>query len=237
MSNAWFQFKKFKVAQDNCAMKVTTDACIQGAWTPTSINNCNILDIGTGTGLLSLMLAQRNEHALIDAVEIDTNAAEQAKVNFNQSTFSNRISVHNCNILEFKSDKVYDLIICNPPFFTNNLLGPNIAKNNARHTISFSLQQLLNFSYEYLSEDGMFSLLLPTKEFEKLNTSIINSGFSIYQKLQIQHKQNTEYKRTICILTKKRGHLVNNESLTILQTDNTPTLEFKNLMSDFYLNY
>src|SRR5205085_2984467 len=122
-SNSYFQFKQFRVQQEATAMKVSTDACIQGAWTPIEPFVKNVLDIGTGTGLLSLMVAQRNNHILIDAIELDENAAQQATENIHASPWGDRINIVNGDIRNYTFNRQYDLIICNPPFFQNSLLG------------------------------------------------------------------------------------------------------------------
>ncbi|MGN6568280.1 MAG: tRNA1(Val) (adenine(37)-N6)-methyltransferase, partial [Flavipsychrobacter sp.] len=143
MSNQYFQFKQFRIEQDKCAMKVSTDACIQGAWTPIHDHVRHVLDIGTGTGLLSLMLAQRDPRMHIDAVELDEQAATQAKENIVSSPFSERIDIIHGDAKEYQANQQYDLIICNPPFFQNSLLGDNSKRNTARHTLSFSYEDLL----------------------------------------------------------------------------------------------
>jgi tRNA1Val (adenine37-N6)-methyltransferase len=114
MSNTWFQFRNFTLQQDRCAMKITTDACIQGAWTPLAPMPQNVLDIGTGTGLLALMLAQRFPEVHIDAVEYDQSAAAQAQENTDASPFAARIRVINADIRSFSAETQYDNIICNP---------------------------------------------------------------------------------------------------------------------------
>src|SRR5437763_1278410 len=115
MSQSYFQFKQFTIHQDHCAMKVSTSACIQGAWTPIPDNAGSALDVGTGTGLLSLMLAQRAPQLSIDSIEIDAIAAAQANENVHQSPFADHIHLMQCDAKEYNPEKKYDLIICNPP--------------------------------------------------------------------------------------------------------------------------
>ena len=137
MANQYFQFKQFTVQQDACAMKVTTDACLFGAWVANRINGLDLkgkhfLDIGTGTGLLSLMVAQQTD-ASIDAVEIETAAANQAQENFEQSPWNNKLFLHNSSIQTFIPQHKYDFIFTNPPFFFNDLKSKNHARNIALH--------------------------------------------------------------------------------------------------------
>src|SRR5688500_11779251 len=129
MANQYFQFKQFSIQQDRCAMKVSTDACIQGAWTPIADNVKDVLDIGAGTGLLSLMLAQRNYDIRIDAVELDVEAAQQAKENVASSPWKDRVEVIQADVTQHSFTKLYDMVICNPPFFNNSLLGDTDTRN------------------------------------------------------------------------------------------------------------
>ena len=145
--NTWFQFKQFTIHQEKTAMKVCTDACLFGAWVANKIelneiNADNILDIGCGTGLLSLMLAQKTK-AQIDAVEIDKNAFEQAKENINLTEWKEQINIHHGSIIDFKSNKKYDLIICNPPFYENQLKSVDSARNKAMHATTLSYKDLI----------------------------------------------------------------------------------------------
>src|SRR5688572_25058776 len=134
MPNTYFQFKQFTIHQDRSAMKVTTDACLFGAWCATEINQDNkrLLDIGTGTGLLSLMIAQKNK-LLIDAVEIEEQAAVQAVENVKASPWKESVHVIHKNIRDFNSEKKYNYIISNPPFYENELSGERMEKNIAHH--------------------------------------------------------------------------------------------------------
>ena len=144
-------------------MKVCTDACLFGAYVADQVKTKaanNILDIGTGTGLLSLMLAQRVP-ALIDAVEIDEAAYQQAKENFEQSPWKERLFAFNTDVTKFETEKKYDCIISNPPFFENDLKSNDSNKNNAKHDTSLSLDKLLQVVKKLLNDDGIFAVLLP----------------------------------------------------------------------------
>lgn len=161
MPNSWFQFKQFKVEQDQCAMKVCTDACLFGSQLPVDASVKTVLDIGTGTGLLSLMYAQLNPNATIDAVELDAAAAEQANENVQASPWSNRIKVYQTSIQEYKPQHQYDLIISNPPFFENDLQSEDTQRNLALHSTALTLEELFKISQQLLNAGGQLCLLLP----------------------------------------------------------------------------
>ena len=167
MANPYFEFKQFTVFHDRCAMKVTTDACLFGAWCASEIKETevkvvNALDIGAGTGLLSLMLAQQN-NIEIDAVEIDEKAALQASENFESSPWKNRLKIIHGNILNLPLPRKYDCIISNPPFYENELQSGNALRNTAHHSHQLKLEELLDIINEKLEDNGLFYLLLPFK--------------------------------------------------------------------------
>src|SRR5689334_11682345 len=144
MPNEFFCFKQFTIHQQYCAMKVCTDACLFGAWTASAITNEQlpaglILDIGAGTGLLSLMLGQQLNNSIIHAIEIDAVAAQQAGDNFAASSWSEQLHVYNTAIQSFSPAQQYDFIITNPPFFQNDLASPNAQRNLALHSHQLSL--------------------------------------------------------------------------------------------------
>ena len=159
--NSYFQFKQFRVEQGQTAMKITTDACILGARAEVE-NTQSILDIGAGTGLLSLMAAQRS-HATIDTVELDDQAATQALENFTASPWSSRLALHHCSIQSFMPEKRYDCILSNPPFFENAFKAPCDKRSLARHTDSLSFLELAINIDRLMSEDGKAWILLPVE--------------------------------------------------------------------------
>ncbi|RIJ33500.1 tRNA1(Val) (adenine(37)-N6)-methyltransferase [Pontibacter oryzae] len=171
MRNSYFQFKQFRVEQDRCAMKVCTDSCVFGAYAEVSSAK-RVLDIGAGTGLLSLMVAQRSE-AEIDAVEINPEAQQQAQANFAASQWQQRLHLHPVSLQEFAKQPraKYDVILSNPPFFISSLKSPDAARNTARHTGELLFEDILTFAQQNLTEAGKLYLLLPPPEaavFEKL---------------------------------------------------------------------
>ena len=162
MSNNFFRFKQFTVFQDCCAMKVGTDGVLLGAWAEAYKRN-NVLDVGTGTGLIALMIAQRNTNATIDAIDIDEGCVMQAKRNVFESPFSNRVDVQKSSFQDFaaRNDNKYDLIVSNPPYFHNSLKSPNLHRNYARHTDSLSFYEIISDGVSLLTENGSVSLILP----------------------------------------------------------------------------
>ncbi len=164
MANNYFKFKQFTIQQGGCAMKVTTDACLFGAWVASNIQENlyyikRILDIGTGTGLLSVMLAQQSP-AYIDSVEIDTDAAQQAQTNFKGVLWQGGLKVYETAIQHFIG-KPYDFIITNPPFFDNDLKSDDVKRNLALHSSALSLEELLANITRLLLPTGQFAILLP----------------------------------------------------------------------------
>ena len=161
MSNPYFKFKRFTVYHDLCAMKVGTDGVLLGAWI--NITEAEkALDIGTGTGLIALMLAQRKDSLHIDAIDIDHNAIEQTKENIKHSPFSGQIQAFESSLQHFReSGQQYDLIVSNPPFFIQSLKSPHKERTLARHTDSLSLEELLGISSVLLTSKGKLSIIYP----------------------------------------------------------------------------
>ncbi len=234
MSNSYFQFKQFTIHQDKCAMKVSTDACIQGAWTPILSGVKKVLDIGAGTGLLSLMLAQRSEAVHIDAVELDEDATTQAKENIAASPWKERIRVIQGDIRTTALPQ-YDMIICNPPFFQNSLLGDSEERNKARHTLSLGYEDLFYIIAKVLTEDGYASILLPVAEHAVWEAIVKKNDWNIIHKLVVQPKATALPNRIISICSKTGEHATKEEILTIYEADHSYTQAFQNLLQIFYL--
>lgn len=235
MSNSYFEFRQMRIEQDQCAMKVSTDACIQGAWTPISTEIKTVLDIGCGTGLLSLMLAQRNNELHIDALEIDPLAAKQAKENVANSIFSHQISVIACDAKTWKKESPYDIIICNPPFFSQSLKGNNPSRNMARHNDEFSFDDLLNVIDINLKNDGTASILLPFSELKRWESALSKTTLIATISLLIKPFKHQMPNRVIMILSKKEGTNMTKE-LVIYQAPKQYSSEFTDLLRPFYLH-
>jgi tRNA1Val (adenine37-N6)-methyltransferase len=236
MSNSWFQFRAFRIEQDKCAMKVTTDACIQGAWTPIPGGAKSVLDIGSGTGLLSLMLAQRNSGLQIDAVEYDKDAAIQASHNIAASAWEDRIKVLHADIRTHAAVEKYDLIICNPPFFDNSLLSDKTQKNLARHNVSLSKEELAEAIANNLAEGGYVSVLLPYTEYKLWETTAATFGLSATEVLYVRHKPGAAIKRVVGIMSLNNTAACTTQELIIKDENNEYTEHFRTLLRPFYLD-
>ena len=160
MASACFRFKQFTVWHDRCAMKVGTDGVLLGAWCPVD-SRASVLDVGTGSGLIALMLAQRIQGAQITAIDIDAGAVEQAKYNFDVSPWADRLECHQTALQELEGEGIYDLIVSNPPYFQDSLKNPDSQRAMARHTDTLSYEELLKHGARLLTQEGIIALVLP----------------------------------------------------------------------------
>ncbi len=238
MANSYFQFKQFIIHQDRCAMKVTTDACLFGSLLPKSLKETkSVLDIGTGTGLLSLMVAQKS-NVKIDAVEIDADAAIQAKENIDASSFADSINIIHIDIKEFKSEKKYDIIFSNPPFYENELKGNSNKKNVAHHSEQLSLSELLLIIKNNLSDQGAFYLLLPYKRIEEIYKLLKEIDLSIKHLTFVRQTIKHEFFRVILCgkLDNNDQSIIDIEEISIKDDKEQYTSQFKSLLKEFYLH-
>ncbi len=233
-----FHFKQFSIYQEHCAMKVSLDACLFGALCHVEAAK-NILDIGTGTGLLALMAAQRSM-AQIDAVELDEKAARQAQDNVHKSPFLSHINVHNKNIMQYRSSHNYDVILCNPPFFSNHLKGPDTTRNLARHNDGLSFFDLSQCLSLHLSKNGSAWILLPCSEFDSFMHQATQCNLVLFQQFLISSRPQKKPHRVVFSLKHLHKDLNKIEpaikEISIHQ-DNGPQYSpaFESLLSDFYL--
>ncbi|MCF7567483.1 methyltransferase [Sabulilitoribacter arenilitoris] len=231
-----FKFKKFTVNQDLCAMKIGTDSVLLGAWTSVKNNPFSILDIGSGTGIIALMLAQRSNAELIDAIEIDANAYEQCVGNFEQSPWSDRLFCYHASLKEFNEEieDKYDLIISNPPFYSEDYKTKNEQRDLARFTDAMSFEHLIECVSNLLSENGTFSVIIPFKE--EFNLIDLASKVNLIPNriLHVKGNPNSEIKRSLIEFS---FHKINIEKskLTIETERHQYTHDYVNLTKDFYL--
>ncbi|MBF0760811.1 methyltransferase [Dysgonomonas mossii] len=234
MPNPYFRFKKFTVYHDRCAMKVGTDGVLLGAWV--NVSGDNILDIGTGTGLISLMMAQRNEKAVIDAIDIDSDAVSQAKDNIENSPFGNRINSWNASLQEFssKAEKRYDVIVSNPPFFVQSLKSPNKERSLARHTDSLPVADLIGLSASLLSQAGRISFIYPFDYKEELIKLAEQYKLSVSRITNVFPTPDSVPKRILIELSKEEVTPIEND-LIIEKARHVYSDGFTALLKDFYL--
>jgi tRNA1Val (adenine37-N6)-methyltransferase len=236
MPNPFFRFKQFVIHQDRCVMKVCTDSCILGAWTALELKQSkNTLDIGTGSGLLSLMLAQKSD-TFVDAIESDPEAASQARENIQLTSWCNRIRVLEADVRDYQAPAGYDFIITNPPFYESDLQSPESKKNQAKHAVRLSLGELITAISKNLKPDGAFSILLPYHReayFEKLAA---DGGFFLLRKLTVQQTPLHAPFRSICLFGYRKPSAVASEILIIKAADGKYSEEFVKIMKDYYLN-
>jgi len=232
MSNFYFQFKQFTVYHDLCAMKVGTDGVLLGAWTDVS-GAQHILDVGCGSGLIALMLAQRC-NAEIDAIDLDENACRQTRKNIKLSPFSQAIQVIHGDFLVYHPDKKYDLIVSNPPFFVNSLKSPDRQRSLARHTDDLPFDQLLKHSAQLLSSHSRIALIAP---FEQLNFILsISEEHSLYmvRKTLVRSIARRPPKRVLLEFSNMQNSLQENE-LNIESSVGKFSEEYVALTKDYYL--
>lgn len=195
-----FTFRQFHIEQDKCAMKVGTDGVLLGSWAK---GGKRILDIGTGTGLIALMMAQRFPDANIDAIEIDENAVIQATENVLRSPFTKQIVVKHCSLQTYSETKEkYDSIICNPPYFVDSLKSNDNNRTVARHTDTLPFNELIKCAYQLLTPNGHFSLVLPVESYRILEPEAILNGFSVIKKVLVKTTPSKQPKRILVELGK-----------------------------------
>ncbi|AKD55155.1 tRNA1(Val) (adenine(37)-N6)-methyltransferase [Spirosoma radiotolerans] len=245
-----FRFKQFIIQQDRTAMKVCTDACVLGAYADVTGSQPagqvkRILDIGTGTGLLALMAAQRNQTAQIDAVEVDEAAVGQAQENVVASPFAERVHMWHGRIQDFRPTNRYDRILTNPPFYTNHLRSPDSAVNRALHTDELSFPELIEAVVRLMEPDGQWWVLLPPFEAEKLALLANQAGLHAFKQLLVRHNGQKPVFRVITGFSFEERDL--HEASLMLYEPGKPdgfsenrsvetyTSEFRTLLREFYL--
>ena len=235
MSNSFFSFKLFTIYQDKCAMKVCTDACILGAWFANKVSGYErILDIGSGTGLQMLLLAQKS-NALIHGIELDKEAFAQAKENIERSNWKERLMLEEGDVRQHTFKHPFDFIISNPPFFENDLESETDAEKIAKHSTSLTLTTLLDSIANNLDSKGSFGILLPFHRWKYFDALAKQKGFQLAEKLIV--KQTLKHKpfRAILHYTKTAPDSITETELVIKPDGLNYSNEFENLLKDYYL--
>lgn len=228
-----FRFKQFTVTQENSAMKVCTDSCLFGALIRAN-QPVNALDIGTGTGLLSLMVAQRYPQLILDAVEIDSGSAADARYNFTHSPFQDRLRLHECAIQDFKTEKTYDLVFSNPPFYENRLKSPHSRKNLAHHATGLSFRELAGISARLLSADGTLWILLPPFEMEAFITEARSHSLGITARYTVRHDTGKPVFREVVAFSRQHPPHAPSQEIIIYENAKYSSI-FAALLRDYYL--
>lgn len=231
-----FSFKQFTIQQDRCAMKIGTDGVLLGAWAPVFHNPYNILDIGTGTGIIALMLAQRSKAEQIDAIEIDDEAYEQATENFENSPWNDRLYCYHAGLDEFvdEVEETFDLIVSNPPFYTDEYKSGDIQRDAARFTDSLPFEELVEAADFFLSDNGVFALIVPFKEEEKITMLCHERELFPLKITRVKGTPSAEIKRSLLAFTRiEQNPLI--DELVIETARHQYTPEYIALTKEFYL--
>ena len=230
-----FTFKQFVVRQDRCAMKVGTDGTLLGAWAEMKRNDGRVLDIGTGTGLIALMMAQRYPEAKVTAIDIDEMAVSQAVENVQGSSFADRIEVFQADVNTFEPTEMFDSIVCNPPFFNNALICPDNQRTQARHTLSLSYQQLMAATWRLLRDEGVFSLIIPNDFFQQLESEAHLAGFFLTRVFGVRTIEGKPIKRYLIELRKHPYIELIKKDVMIEDEPNVRSIWYRELTKDFYI--
>ena len=242
-----FQFKQFGISQDRCAMKVGTDGVLLGAWAD---GGRRILDIGSGTGLISLMMAQRFPSALIVGIDMDAEACLQARENVAQSPFANRVGIENCRLQDYsgystsifgkdeeeETDEArFDAIVSNPPFFVNSMKNPDNKRAMARHADTLPFGELWKGVKRLLSEHGVFSVVLPIEVVADFEAEGCISGFYLIRKCAIKTVERKAPKRCLLAFARHRKGTLESTAQTMMDSEGNRSEWYKKITDVFYL--
>ena len=231
---AGFRFKQFAVEQDDVAMKVGTDGVLLGAWADCE-GAKKILDIGTGTGVIALQMAQRYPKAQVQAVEIDETAAKRARANFDMSPWAERLIVERTAVQEFEPTEKFDLIVSNPPYFVDSLLPPDARRSTARHTHDLTFEELDKAVTRLLANNGKFALILPITEFENY---LSITQLHIVRRCDVHPVEGGAVKRVMGEFARLKPSEIKQEDIAIEKGKRGDyTEEYRALTKDFYLKF
>lgn len=229
MTKDVFTFRQFSVRQDRCAMKVGTDGVLLGAWAD---GGSRILDIGAGTGLISLMMAQRFPGALIDGVEADVEAADQAADNAKPFP---QVAIHAVRLQDWEPPEPYDCIVSNPPFFIDSLKNPSRQRSLARHDVDLSFADIVSFAKRWLTETGQLSVILPADVVEQFSEIAYFSGFRMCRQSLVQTTECKPFKRQLLAFSKSMTCPLVRTEHCLLQANGSRSDWYADITKDFYI--
>jgi len=232
MSNTSFRFKQFSIRHDRCAMKVGTDGVLLGAWG--LVEGKQILDIGTGTGLIALMAAQRNPKAEVLGIDIDEEAVQQAKENIAESPFCERVRSILADVMELRPTVQYDAILCNPPFFTEDTLPEDKGRALARNNKSMPFAKLIPKVATLLSDTGTFSVIIPSQCTTEFVGHCLAEGLHLQRRCIVHTTARKPPRRTMLTFSKKNGSCLE-QALCLMNDDGSRSQAYSDLTRDFYL--
>lgn len=232
MSNDYFRFKQFCIHHDRCAMKVGTDGVLLGAWG--CVEGHRILDIGTGTGLIALMAAQRNPEAKVWGVDIDEEAIFQARENIAESPFCSRIECVLQDVLAFEAEELFDAILCNPPFFTEDTLPDDKSRALARNSKNLPFPLLIKKVAELLAEDGVFSLVVPSGLVQEIVGLCLENGLHLVRRCQVHTTAQKPPRRTLLAFS-RQNMKCDEQVLCLMDKDGSRSPQYHELTKEFYL--
>ena len=230
-----FRFKQFSVDQSNCTMKINTDGVLLAAMHAKPAQW--ILDVGTGTGVIAMMLAQKYPQAKVVGLEIDQASAQQAAQNFAKSSFSERLTAVHSDIKNYNPDQAFDIVISNPPFFLNALQNPLPSKSLARHTNEAFFDNLLAFSAQYLSSQGSLHCILPTDTADRLADASKDFGLHLQKEVSISSFRDSPVIRKIVQLGKEAVQRIERDDFYIYEEQKVYSKAYKKLLQPYFLNY
>ncbi len=241
MANTYFRFKQFRVNQARSAMKVSTDACLFGAWVAATLKpfvfSGKALDIGTGTGLLALMIAQEIP-LIIDAVELEEGAYTDARENFLNSPFRDRLRPIHSDVRQYSADNMqYQLIISNPPFYTNSLRSPVGTKNLAHHDISLEMETLFDSISMWLSEEGFAAIIYPYDKKGMIEGHAVRAGLHPFATAAVSPGAGHDFTRVMYLFQRQAAEKVSDRVIQIKDGSEGYTELFKDLLRPYYLAF
>lgn len=214
-------------------MKVGTDGLLLGAWAQ---GGSSVLDIGTGTGLIALMMAQRFPDAHVDAIDIDADAASQAEDNARRSPFADRVAVRCVSLQEYVAEREYDSIVCNPPFFAQSLQSPDSKRTLARHSIALPFDDLFRHARRLMSEDGVLSIVVPSDALSQIETAAVMNNLFLVRRCLVRTTRKKPARRLLLSFSQKPSPFHDEEGV-IQEAVNEPSEWYRNLTCDFLLKY